>query len=289
MREAIDKEIINKEQERYWSTNSGEKWITFQSEIDTVFQSVNDRLFERAKPLDGEHVLDVGCGTGATSLDLAKSVGPTGRIVGLDISKQLLSVANNRSRELGHDNVEYILADAQSHPFDNDGFDLLTSRFGLMFFETPVDAFINLSKALKPGGRVSFVTWAKIEHNPWFEVPRDAAVARLGKPSPGSPTAPGPLAFADINYVTDILGKAGFTEVAGIEETVDLFHPGTVEVVALTAANIGPAARIIKQYDGTQDDVVAIGDGVVDAFRGYQAEDGVRVPANLNFFSATRR
>lgn len=278
----------NADQAKYWNSGPGQKWIEFQDGIDTTFSPINRRLLEIAKPTTGERVLDIGCGTGAATMAFAGKVGPDGRVVGIDISRQLLDCAERRRTENGIGHIEYLLADAQTHPFGGESFDLLASRFGVMFFEDPVAAFGNLATALRPGGRLFFVSWSGIDGNPWFKVPKDAAVARLGEPAPTAPTAPGPLAFADIGYVLDILSRAGFPDCRGQAETVHLFNPAGVDEVGHLASNIGPAARIVKQYGGTPEDIREIGRVVTGNFRQYVVEGGVRIPAALNFFEAVK-
>jgi SAM-dependent methyltransferase len=278
--------FANADQAAYWNSASAGKWVTFQSGIDATFAPINERLIERCKLNAGERVLDIGCGAGAISLDLAISVGPQGSVVGIDVSEQLLDLADRRRIEERIEHINYLLSDAQTYLFDVDFFDLLTSRFGVMFFDDPVAAFQNLARALRSGGRLVFVSWAEIAANPWFGAPRDAAVARLGRPKPASPTAPGPLAFADIGYVLDILECAGFDDCRGTTEAVDLFNPGSVREVAHLASNIGPSARIVREFDGSDADVMAIAEGVEEAFQQYAVDGGVRIPVSLNFFSA---
>jgi len=278
----------NRDQADYWNSASGKKWILFQETLDTVFHAVNDRLLSRADPKPGEKVLDVGCGTGATTRDFAAKVGPGGLAFGIDISQQLLDRAEERRAADQTDHVNYLLADAQTHSFTQNDFDLLTSRFGVMFFADPVAAFANLMSALRPGGRLSFASWSAMAENPWFKIPRNAAVALLGEPPPKPSTAPGPLAFADKDYVLDILRKAGFSDCTAEVEQVTFFFPGGVDEVASLASNIGPAARILKEFDGSPADVAEIGRRVADAFQPYAVDDGVRIPASLNFFDAVR-
>ena len=110
---------------------------------------------------------------------------------------------------------DFILADAQTHPFDPESFDAIISRFGLMFFDNPVAAFANMARGLKPDGRLVFAAWAPAAENPWFLIPRDAAIARLGKPAPADPFAPGPLAFQDMERVTKLMEQAGLRNVRG--------------------------------------------------------------------------
>lgn len=281
-----DQETANAGQLDYWNSDPGQKWIAFEDGLDATFQAVSNRLFERAQPADGERVLDIGCGTGATTMALASLVGKHGRVVGIDISEPLLARAEVRKSEANIAQAHYQLADAQTFNFEPDSFDLMTSRFGVMFFDNPVAAFSNLASALREGGRISFVSWAPMAGNPWFEVPKDAAVARMGKPTPAPPRAPGPLAFADREYVLEILHDAGFSDCVAEAETVNMFYPGAIEDVAYLASNIGPAVRIVRERGGGAEDLAEIGKETKRGFEQYIVKDGVRIPAILNFFAA---
>lgn len=279
---------VNADQANYWNTGPGKKWIVYEKGLDTVFQSINDRLLERAAPTTGERVLDIGCGTGATTMEVASRLGRTGSVVGVDISSQLLERAEERKAHAGFDHIQYLLADAQTHKFNPDNFDLMTSRFAMMFFADPVAACKNLFGALRSGGRLSFVGWAPMAGNPWFEIPRDAAIARLGKPSPASPRAPGPLAFADVDYVLGLLHEAGFSHCSGEVETVNMLYRGAVEEPASVASDIGPSARIMHEYSGNAEDLAEIQRETTRGFQQFAVEGGVRIPAILNFFDAVK-
>ena len=199
---------------------------------------MNDRLLDRIKPTVGDRVLDIGCGTGALTMDCAVHVGDVGSVTGLDISDVLLARASKRRQHERVAQAEFLLADAQTHPFEPEAFDKVISRFGTMFFSDPVAAFTNMKTALRPGGRLTIVAWAPMADNPWFRIPHDAAVARLGKPSPVADNAPGPLAFQDTDYVLQILRDAGWADVTADVETVQFRHPGSIADVA----------RSCKQY-----------------------------------------
>jgi len=291
----------NADQVTYWNEVAGPKWVAMQREIDSSLAAAIDVLLERARPAeieagDGEapRLLDVGCGTGATSFAFAAAAGPAARITGIDISRPMLDLAERQRVALGLEGVRFLLADAQLHDFgatDEAGppFDLLVSRFGVMFFADPVAAFRNLATALRPGGRAVFAAWAPMAANPWFEIPRNAAAARLGPPPETPPRAPGPMAFQEIPYVLGILEAAGFTACRGEEVAVTLHNPGSLEEVALMATNLGPSARILKAYEGTAADVEAIAAAVTEAFRPYvRAEGGVGLPATLTLFEAAK-
>jgi ubiquinone/menaquinone biosynthesis C-methylase UbiE len=278
----------NSDQEKYWNSNAGKKWVEFQDELDRLLERVNDRLLQRSEIELGERVIDIGCGTGATTMSVASLVGENGLALGVDISKTLLGCAKNRSTNITVGHIEYILADAQTWRFNVDSFDLVTSRFGMMFFANPVLAFKNMALALRKGGRMSFVSWADVSANPWFTIPRDAAIDQLGKPAPTSPIAPGPLAFASVDYVLNIMDEAGLDAGSADIEQVELLYSGSVEEAAQLASNVGPAMRIMKEFDGSTADIVKIKKKVAAGFQKFTVNDGLRIPATLNFFQATK-
>ena len=278
----------NADQEQYWNSNAGKQWVEFQDELDRLLERVNDRLLQRSEIESGERVLDIGCGTGATTMSVAPLVGQSGFVAGVDISETLLGCAKSRSENISGGRIEYTLADAQSSRFNAASFDLIISRFGIMFFANPVLAFKNLAVALRKGGRMSFVSWADASDNPWFAIPRDAAIDQLGKPAPTPPTAPGPLAFANVDYVLNIMDEAGLEARSADIEQVDLLYSGKVSEAAHLASNVGPAMRIIKEFDGSPADIVEIKKKVAAGFQKFAVNDGIRIPATLNFFRATK-
>jgi len=166
---------------------------------------VTEMLLAAARPKPGERVLDVGCGPWATTLPYAAAVGPSGHVTGIDISEPMLSVARQRVEEQGLNNIDLILADAQTHTLPQRSYDLVTSRFGVMFFADPAAAFRNLCAALKPGGRLCMAVWAAIEENVHRKLPFDIAVRRLGPPAMSAPHAPGPEVFSDRDYFRGVL------------------------------------------------------------------------------------
>ncbi|SHK65917.1 Ubiquinone/menaquinone biosynthesis C-methylase UbiE [Shimia gijangensis] len=277
----------NQAQALYWSSESGQKWIWFETELDLVFSAVDDALIKRAATQPGERILDIGCGTGATTRAFVPRVAPSGKITAVDISPAFVSHARDRAK-LTADNTEFVVADAQSAEISGAPFDLVISRFGSMFFADPVEAFRNILKQMKPAGRLTIAAWAKAKGNPWFEAPKSAAVKILGPLDQSNPNAPGPLGFQNVEHVVGILKEAGFQNVEGETATVELAHPGPVERVAALASNIGPAARIIKKYDGSAGDIEAITEFVVADFRKFVGSEDIRIPANLNFFTAQR-
>ena len=275
----------NQSQVDYWNSAPGQKWIKFEDELDVVFGSVNEALIARARPKFGERIIDIGCGTGATTRAFTQHLGQEGHVTAIDISEQLLSRARFRAKDVTV-RTEYLSMDAQTDRIEGGPFDLATSRFGVMFFADAIAAFQNIRNTLRPGGRLVIVGWAAMKGNPWFQIPHDGAAAHLGPADVTDPNSPGPLGFQNTKHVTDLLEKAGFCEVAAERSLVTLRHPGPLETIAAIASNIGPAARILKKYDGTQEDIEAIIAHVSTNFKDFETPEGFKIPACLNFFSA---
>lgn len=276
----------NSAQADYWSSESGYQWIAQETFLDAAMAAILGRLLERTVIRPKENVLDIGCGTGASTLAAAIKTGPTGHVTGLDIAEQLLNRARRRSADAGLGNTSFILADAQTHPFVPESFDAIISRFGLMFFDSPVEAFANMARGLKPNGRLVFAAWAPADGNPWFSIPRDAAIARLGKPAPADPFAPGPLAFQDVERVTKLMELVGLKGVRAETKMVPMTPLVTAGEAAKAATRVGPAARIMKEFSGTEVDAVAIESVVAEAFSKFETEKGISVPATINFYSS---
>jgi SAM-dependent methyltransferase len=277
----------NPDQATYWHTR-GEQWVANQASIDARLVAVTQALFARAAASPGERALDIGCGTGTTTIELAAQVGASGAVLAADISAPMLAVARQRCAERGYRHVRLLHADAQSHAFETGAFDLLLSRFGVMFFSDPVAAFANLIGALRPGGRLAFVCWAPLDDNPWFKEPLAAGVRRLGPPEPQPPRAPGPLALAETGYVEEILDAAGFAEVRIETTTIPLAGAATADEEAAFAALLGPLSRLIQTQEPDPATRQAIIEDVAERFRPYQGEAGVRIPASLHYVTARR-
>jgi SAM-dependent methyltransferase len=234
----------NREQVEFWNGRSALRWVVHQEILDRVIHPIGDAALERAAVLPGERVIDVGCGCGGPTLELAAKVGPSGSVLGIDVSEPLLGVARERARRLGVGNLELVLADASSHAFDGNAH-LVFSRVGVMFFGDPVGAFANLRRALRPGGRVVFVCFRDRELNPWMMVPRAAVATVVGPDRPTPPNEPGPFSLSKEARVREVLGAAGFVGV--VCEPIDHDLALGVDVDAATdfSVDAGPAARLL--------------------------------------------
>lgn len=202
-------EQTNADQLAFWNGTGGHTWVARQAHTDITLKKVSDALLARAAPQPGEHVVDVGCGCGASTLDFARAVGPTGAVTGLDISGPMLAEAERRAKAAGIDNVDWRHADAATTELT--GYDLLISNFGLMFFGDPVAAFVHMRSAANSGARMVFVCWRSLAENPWIEAPMLAVSPHLPPRSKGDPHAPGMFAFADPQRVSQILTAAGWS------------------------------------------------------------------------------
>jgi SAM-dependent methyltransferase len=289
----------NAAQQDYWGSAPGQKWIEHETVLDAAFSDVLELLLRRADLRPGHKVLDIGCGTGASALAAARITGPKGNgqtgagsdgsVDALDISPALLQRARDRARDLDIENLTFTRADAQTHPFADSHYDRVISRFGVMFFDDPVAAFGNIARAIKPGGNMVFVAWAGLAANPWFAIPRHAAVARLGAPEDTDPTAPGPMAFQDRARVCALLAQAGFSAVKSDEVTVNLIFSGGLAQAAPLALRLGPASRLIAESNATEADTQAIAADVAQRFAAFDTNSGTDIPATLNIFAARRR
>jgi ubiquinone/menaquinone biosynthesis C-methylase UbiE len=238
----------NADQIAYWNGVGGQRWAQRQPVQDILLQPIADILIDRAKIRSGERVLDVGCGSGSTSFAFANAVGPSGHVMGIDISAPMLA----RAREVtpAGSPVEFALADATIHPFVPESFDLLASRFGVMFFADPALSFTNLRKAMRRTGRLAFACWREARENPFFMVPLQAVYRHVPKMPQMGPEEPGPFAFASEARVKRILNAAGFSEVAmePVDLALDIAIGGGMDAAVKSSLEVGPAARALADH-----------------------------------------
>jgi SAM-dependent methyltransferase len=268
----------NAEQIRYWNETAGPKWVAFRELVDGQIGPLGRRAMERARVAPGERVIDVGCGCGDTTIELGRRVAPGGDVVGVDVSAPMLARAARAARAAGVASARFQNADAQTHPFPAAAFDLVYSRFGVMFFTDPVAAFANLRRALRPEGRLTFVCWQALQANPWLSVPLEAAARHVALPPPPPAGAPGPFSLADPERVRRILAEAGF-EAIGCEEVREMLTVGgaaTVdEAVRFLLEGIGPTSAALREADPAVRPAVAA--AVRAALAPFETAEGVRM------------
>jgi SAM-dependent methyltransferase len=237
-----------------WSGQSGERWGANQARLDALVAVFGHAAIEAAAPVAGECVLDVGCGAGTSSLALAARVGTGGRVLGVDISEPLIDLA----RALAPQGAPALfqVADASSAELPEGAFDILFSRFGVMFFDEPAGAFAHMRRALRPGGRVAFVCWRAAAENDWVRRPMSAMERIIAPSAPPEPEAPGPFSFGDRHRVSRILTAAGFTNIAIAPFDASVpFGEGATRDAAIEDAvrmvlEVGPLSHAFAQQPG---------------------------------------
>ncbi|MEX0282151.1 MAG: class I SAM-dependent methyltransferase [Arenibacterium sp.] len=263
-------------------------WIEMSDQIEATHRPVHDALMARSKLRAGEKVIDIGFGTGDTILDIAKAVGETGQVLGLDIAPQMVEHVADRVKGEAGGTVRLVCGDAQLFAFEPGAADVVISKFGLMFFADTGAAFANIIRALRPGGRMIFAAWGAPAANPFFRIPRQAAMRHLGvEPPPPTPDAPGPMRFGDPDPVLEKLRRAGWE--ADVE-TVDLHLTpgGTPGKLARSQLKIGPAAFLIAECEADDTAKTAIVDDLTATYDGMVQDEQVRIPAQIHFFAARR-
>lgn len=238
----------NANQHQEWNNATGRRWLERHEAVDRQLAPFGRRAMDRADIGAGQRVLDVGCGCGETTLELARRVGAGGSVTGIDISRLLIERACQLAAESRLANILFEEADAQTFPFPPQSFDAVFSRFGIMFFDDPDAAFANLRAALRPGGRLSFVCWPAPRENQFITIPIAAATRHITLPEPGDPDAPGPFAFAEPERVRRILSRAGFSDIE-TERVIEKVGGGTLDETANQLAEVGPLSSILDSID----------------------------------------
>lgn len=276
----------NTAQIAYWNDRAAVTWTALQDRLDAMFVPLTALALEAAEPASGERVVDVGCGCGATVLELARRVGPEGRVLGVDVSEPMAARARDRIAAAGLGNAQVLVSDASTRDFETGGADLLFSRFGVMFFADPAAAFANLRRAVRPGGRLLFACWRPMTENQWFSVPAQAAADLVPPAPPSDPDAPGPFAFANPDRVRRILGTAGWTDVVLKRQDVPmrLAGPGQITEAAEFATRVGSLARALA--DATPDVKARAADAIAAALPAYDGPAGVCLPGSIWLVSA---
>jgi SAM-dependent methyltransferase len=263
-----------------WNGETGARWAEHQDWLDEMLAPFGAAAMEAAQLCGGEKILDIGCGAGATSLELARRVGVHGAVTGVDISKVLLAQARQRATEASLD-IEFVHADAASMTFAGSPFELAFSRFGVMFFPDPSSAFAHLRRALTLGGRIAFACWRRQSENEWIDLPLRAVEPLLVTPPPIDPLAPGPFSLADGARAADILLDAGFrnVDVARCDAQILLGRGATPRAAAEDALHkawqFGGVRRLLA--DLKESTIEQAEEAILGAFLERASPEGVRL------------
>jgi SAM-dependent methyltransferase len=262
----------NSEQIAEWNGAMGQLWAEKQREIDVVVAPFGKAALEKAAPRPGVRVIDIGCGCGDTSIEIAGIIGERGTVLGVDVSQPMLAVARAHATQARCRNLEFRDADASEADLPTDR-DLLFSRFGVMFFSQPSAAFTHMRRSLRAGGRCVFVCWRTPRDNAWAMAPLSAARAAMGiTPPPADPHAPGPFAFADDERLHGILEESGFGDVAVQRFDTSISLGATPREAAERALRVGPTSRFVREVG--MEHLPKISDAVEHAFAELAAPDG---------------
>jgi SAM-dependent methyltransferase len=240
---------VNEQQAEAWNGAESVHWVEHADRYDRQLAPFVHALLDRARLDSHDSVLDVGCGCGATTLAAARL---SRTAVGVDISKPLLEIAKARAHAASIDDVEFLAADAQTHAFAENAFDLVISQFGVMFFDDPVSAFANLRRALAPGGRVAFVCWQGLVANEWVDVVGRAVARHVALPTLGGQAGgPGMFSLDDPNETIALLDASGFAqiEIESTSPTVLLGGGGTLEESLDFLLGTGIARGLLSRVD----------------------------------------
>jgi SAM-dependent methyltransferase len=233
-------------QARLWNGPSGHAWVDTQAVLDGMFQPFEDLLTAYTRASGARRVLDVGCGTGSTTLAIARVLGAGGRSTGVDVSAPMILRAEQRARDTGTA-AHFVCADAELFPFASARFELLVSRFGVMFFADPVRAFANLRRAARPGARFHAFAWRSVAENPFMTTAERAAAPLLPTLSTRAPDAPGQFAFADPLRIRHILHASGWTGIDIQPLDVDCTLPEPALLPYLS--RMGPVGLLLQETD----------------------------------------
>jgi ubiquinone/menaquinone biosynthesis C-methylase UbiE len=269
----------NADQAAYWNGAAGRRWIDRQETLDRVLNPIQELLLARAGIRSGERIIDIGCGCGASTIELARRVGAQGRVMGVDISAPMLA----RAREHAPTDLPlaFVVADATVHAFEAGSADLMFSRFGVMFFADPTLSFQNIRTALRPGARLAFASWREPQQNPWMLLPLQEAYKHVPRLPEVGPEDPGPFSFAREARVRRILSEAGFSSIAleGIDLALDLAVGRGLDAAVAGALEIGPVSRALE---GQPPEVMArVQNSIRTALASYQKGETVPLPASV--------
>ncbi|MBI5514622.1 MAG: class I SAM-dependent methyltransferase [Deltaproteobacteria bacterium] len=284
----MDSPPPNAEQRKNWNEQSGPRWVALQPRLDRQLAPFGLGALDALGDLRRARALDVGCGCGDTTLELARRVGPEGSAVGVDLSAVMIDRARERAAEEGLGNASFLVRDAQAEALPGPPFGAVTSRFGVMFFDSPAAAFGALCRASEPGARLSFVCWQPFTECPWVTVPFGAALPLLPEFKPAPPGAPGPFAFGDPSVVRAVLQASGWAEVGvkAFQAPMVIGGGGDLEEATEFLLKVGPTAGALR--DLSEDTLAAVRAAVRESLRPYEGPEGVSLGGSAWVVTARR-
>ena len=279
---------VNKNQRDFWSGKGGDIWVERQNAMDTMLGPLGEAALNKLNLNEGENVLDIGCGCGNTTLNIAKRISPDGQVTGLDISKPMLKSAKESANEMSISNASFNCVDVQTDDIGEEVYSAAFSRFGVMFFEDPIAAFHNINKSLITGASLSFVCWQSPALNPWQSLFIEAVKKYVDLPSP-PPRSPSPFAFMESEYVSSILEESNFQNIMieGHEAEVNMFSGRSLSDSVKDYISINPVVSGMLK-DSTEQEKTEIINSAIEAFSPYYSAKGLMFPSATWLVTTTK-
>ena len=282
----MKQKIINVEQSEYWNEKSGPKWVKNEDALNERLSILTKELFSRANIKASDKVLDIGCGGGDTTFQVSKLLANGGHVVGADISQTLLNHAKSKFSNI--DSMKFVHCDAQNYSFDENYFDNVISRFGVMFFENPTEAFKNILGSMQTNGSINFVCWTNMTENEFITEGMDIITKYTQKVLPEVTKDPGPFAFSDPEYVKEVLRSAGFKNIKIDKVYTSIATKDSPEHDAEILMEIGPRAKILSEEKVPSEQMSVIKNEIMQLCKKRQVGEEITYRACLNYVSATK-
>lgn len=272
----------------FWNGKGGENWLSREARLETSLRPFGQQAMAAGAITAGQRILDIGFGCGDSAIELAGKVGPEGQVHGVDISLAMVDAANKKAVKMDIANVSFECADAQTKAFQLASYDLVFSRFGVMFFDDPIGAFKNIYSALKPGGRLAFICWAPRNQNAWVGLPLQVVAKHLTLPAPPGLEEPGPFSLSEELRVNSILGAAGFANIAVEPYQIPFVLGGDVDEALSFLMQLAPSGGAINNAEADQETRARIALDMADLLKSHANNKGVSMGATALLVTADK-
>jgi ubiquinone/menaquinone biosynthesis C-methylase UbiE len=278
--------IVNDEQFEFWNEGIGKKWVEEDDSMNERLSILTKELFLRSNINRDDKILDIGCGGGQTAFEASEMVGENGYVIGADISKILLDLA--KSKYANTKNLEFKYCDVQNYEFRENSFNKVISRFGVMFFENPIEAFKNIYNSIQEGGSLNFVCWTNVMENEFFTDPTNIIIKHINKEFPEITRAPGPLAFSEADYVKEILVSSKFKNVKVEKVYSSISTNDSAKKDGGLLLKLGLGGRLLADANLSKKELSVIRDEMIEISQKRQKNGKITYKACLNYVSATK-
>jgi len=263
----------------FWNGKGGESWVSREARLEASLRPFGQQAMTAGAITAGQRILDIGFGCGDSTIELAGKVGLEGQVHGVDISVAMVDAAEKKATQKGVANVSFECADAQTKAFPVDNYDLIFSRFGVMFFDDPIGAFKNIYSALKPGGRLAFICWAPRDQNAWVGLPLQVVAKHLNLPAPPGVDEPGPFSLSEEARVSGILGAAGFANIAVEPFQTPFVLGGDVDEALSFLMQLAPSGSAINNAEADDETRARIAVDMAEMLKSHDSDKGVMMEA----------